>query len=410
MRRFAAAREAESGLQILSFPQLAARLAGGFTQPITPEILEPAIQAALKQKGFKEIESVSELPGMTRAVASALYKVWDADIDLAAYSKDGAPRLQDLAAIELRLRGQLTSATMLPRDLCSAALARVDRALVLLGAVRIENVSWISPLWRRLLNALQGAVPLEWVAPSGADHTWFRGTVKLVDRTNDPARSVIVSCADPRHEAVESLRWVRELLSARSAKPREIAIAAPSPSTWDEHFLGLRANTGLRIHFSHGIPALSVRDGQRCAALADILMRGLSEPRVRRLVALCAGERTELDRLPGSWLQALPRGASLHTLGDWERVLGRMQHIEGAGAIMLPLLGVLARGPESAKEAGASLLRGRSRTIWQTALRAAPPHAIELALQNIRLEDDSDPADSVVGVRRRILRLHRGLG
>lgn len=396
MRRFAAARAGEIGLQIVSFPQLAARLAGGFAQPVAPEILEPAIQAALKQKGFKEIERVSELPGMTRAVARALHKVWDADIDLAAYIKDGAPRLQDLAAIELRLRGQLASATMLPRDLCAAAIARVDRAPVLFGTVRIENISWISPLWRRLLNALQEVLPVEWIAPAGADHTWLRGTVKPLDRTDDLTRSDIVSCADPRHEAVESLRWVRELLSAKSAMPREIAIAAASPSTWDEHFLGLRTNTGLRIHFSHGVPALSMRDGQRCASLADILIRGLSEHRVRRLVALCAGEGTELDRMPAGWLRALPRGASLHALADWERVLCKMQHVEGAGTILLPILGMLGRGPEAAAEVAASLLRGRSRTIWQTALRAAPPHAIELALQTIRLEDDSDPSDSVV--------------
>jgi hypothetical protein len=70
MRRFAAARTAEIGLQIVSFPQLAARLAGGFAHPITPEILEPAIQTALKQKDFKQIGRVSELPGMTRAVCA----------------------------------------------------------------------------------------------------------------------------------------------------------------------------------------------------------------------------------------------------------------------------------------------------------------------------------------------------
>ena len=63
---------------------------------------------------------------------------------------------------------------------------------------------------------------------------------------------------------------------------------------------------------------------------------------------------------------------------------------------LLPLLSTLARGPAAASEAGALFLRGRSRTIWHAALRAAPPHAIELALQSIRLADESDPADSVV--------------
>ncbi len=89
-------------------------------------------------------------------------------------------------------RGFLASDLMGPAHSCNYAAsrlmhrcaARVDRALVLLGPVRIENVSWISPLWHGLLNALQEVVPVEWVAPSGADHTWFRGTVKqLIGQT-----------------------------------------------------------------------------------------------------------------------------------------------------------------------------------------------------------------------------------
>ena len=37
------------------------------------------------------------------------------------------------------------------------------------------------------------------------------------------------SCASPRHEALEALRWARELIANRSARPEEIAIAAASP-------------------------------------------------------------------------------------------------------------------------------------------------------------------------------------
>lgn len=95
----------------------------------------------------------------------------------------------------------------------------------------------------------------------------------------------------------------------------------------------------------------------------------------------------------------MPRGAALLALRDWERVLGKLQASGGAAdaaSVLLPLLRVLARGPAAAAEAGMLLLRGRSRSIWQTALRAAPPHAVELAPQNIRLADESDPADSVV--------------
>jgi hypothetical protein len=56
MRRFAAARANECGLQILSMPQLAARLAGGFTVPVTAEHLEPAIQQALDRGEFTHSE------------------------------------------------------------------------------------------------------------------------------------------------------------------------------------------------------------------------------------------------------------------------------------------------------------------------------------------------------------------
>jgi hypothetical protein len=399
MRRLAAAHAGESGLQIFTLPQLAARLVGGFVQPIAPEILEPAIQCAIGAKGFKELDRVCELPAITRAVARSLQKVWNADIDLAAAERGAAPRLLDLAVIEERVRAQLPPATLLPRDLRSAALARVDRAPVLVGPLRIEGVPWIAPLWRPLLNALCKIVPVEWEAPAIAETLWFAGAAKPFALNETLDKAEIVSCADPHHEVVEALRWVRKLLSMKLAKPSEIAVSAAAPGTWDEHFLALTANTGLRIHFTHGVPALGMRDGQRCAAVADVLVRGLSEQRMRRLVALCTGEGTQLDRLPSGWLGALPRGASLFGLDDWERVLGGLQ-IDGCpievGPVLLPLLRVLAKGPGVALEAGELLLRRRSKTIWQTALRAAPAHAIELTLQNIRLADESDPGDSVV--------------
>jgi hypothetical protein len=95
----------------------------------------------------------------------------------------------------------------------------------------------------------------------------------------------------------------------------------------------------------------------------------------------------------------LPRGASLFGLEDWERAL-RGLRLDGSpievGSVLVPILGVLAKGPSAASEVEALLLRGRSKTIWQTALRTAPAHAIELTLQNIRLADENDPCDSVV--------------
>jgi hypothetical protein len=190
MRRLAAARASESGLQILTLPQMASRLAGGFTYPVTAEQTEPGIQAALDEGGFAELEHVRQLPGMTRAVARALRKAWDADIDLAEIE---GKRVHDLALIEQRMKARLPSAAMTRRDLRNAALARVDHAAALLGPVRIERLSYVAPVWRPLVNALSHVVAVAWEVPDGTDTAWFEGS-----KSRSPSFSRLPSgCACP---------------------------------------------------------------------------------------------------------------------------------------------------------------------------------------------------------------------
>src|SRR5260370_10668976 len=123
MRRHAAARAGECGVQRVTLRQLAARLAGGFLHPVTAELLEPAVQNALNEEGLTELKAVRSLPGITRAVARALRRVWDADIDLTSFVQGGdSSRWSDLALIEKRVSGQLSAGAMLPRDLRTAAL------------------------------------------------------------------------------------------------------------------------------------------------------------------------------------------------------------------------------------------------------------------------------------------------
>jgi hypothetical protein len=352
MRRLAAARAGESGLQILTLPQMAARLAGRFAYPVVAEQMEPGIQAALDEGGFAELEHVRQLPGMMRAVARTLRKAWDADIDLARIEGE---RVHDLALIEERMKARLPSAAMTRGDLRNAALARIDHAATLLGPVRIERLSYVAPVWRPLVNALCRVVAVAWEAPDGADTAWFEGDVEPLVKLQPGAEWVRVSCADPHHEVIEALRWVRNLISAGRAKPSDIAVAAASTAAWDDHFLALAGDAGLRVHFSHGIPALSTRDRQRCAALADVLLHGLSNERVRRLVSLCLGQGGAVDRLPQNWLWDLPRGAALPTLADWQRALEAARRTLPAfdtGNALLPFLALLAniqrRSPGSA--------------------------------------------------------------
>src|SRR5262245_57126041 len=111
MRRITAAKRAETGVQIMTLPQLAARLARGFTRPARSQDLDPAIRMALEAGGFEELESIRELPGMTRSVAWTLARVWDADFTLADHARDNA-RLRDLATIEGRVRTNLPPAVL----------------------------------------------------------------------------------------------------------------------------------------------------------------------------------------------------------------------------------------------------------------------------------------------------------
>jgi hypothetical protein len=394
MRRATAARAGECGLQILNPAQLAARLAGGFRHLATADTIEPAIRQALGEGGFQEIAKVTQLPGMPRAVARTLRKAWHADLNLSERASSGIARIVDLALIAERVKRALPPATLLPADLRDAALARIRYAPALLGPVRIEGMHFVEPVWRPLFNGLCTVVPVEWDAPVKTDTEWFKGQV--LRSTGTAAIPEIVSCADPRHEALEALRWVRELLASGRAKANEIAVCAASTDEWDDHILSLAGLAQLRIHFPHGVTCLSTRDGQRCAALADVLLNGLSQERVRRLFSLARGQGLALDALPRDWM-SVPRGAMLGTAADWKRALNAAAPANGEWqAIVFPLLSVLEKRASGATQAAAAFLRGRSRVLWDMATRSAPADALELTLRTIKVHDERDPGDSVV--------------
>jgi RecB family exonuclease len=396
MQRLLAAREGRVGREILTLPLLAARLAGGFIVPVGTDIMYPAIQAALAAGEFRDIGSVSSLPGMPRAVLQTLHAAWRADIDLSSLPQD-IPRFADLHLLEMRIRERLPAARMLPRDLRDAAMERAALAKVLLGPVTLAGSVDVDPIWRPLLNEIARSTELSWDLPAQAAHAWFEGTIRPRAPVGPAKFSAEVS-ADPKSEVVEALRWVRQLLSSGQVKAEEIAIAATSTQDWDDHFLAYSSNAGLPLHFSHGIPVLSTPDGQACAALADILTSGLSQERVWRLIRRVPG-RPFAKTLPEDWFLAIPRSASLKTLDQWRQAMAAARSHRAAGDlaehILLPILELLARGPAAGREAGQLLLTGASLAMWDEALRSAPAHAIALSLQALRVTDGCDPANSV---------------
>ena len=395
MRRIAAARDGESGIQIMTMPLLAARLAGGFVQPASHPQLLAVIRTALDEGGLRDLEGLRLLPGTPRAVAHTLAKIWQSDVSLTERSREHA-RLADLADIELRVRASLPVGILAPRDMRDTALHRIEHAAAVLGSVELERLGSVSPVWRPLIQALAGRVPVLWSNPGAGDTGWYKGS--LVAQEHSPGAAIAVaSCADPRAEVVEALRWQRELIASGRARPGEIAICAPATGQWDDHFFALAAEAGLPLHFSHGTPALASYDGQTCCALADILLNGLSQTRVRRLLG-----RTGLALLdlPPAWSLGLRRDAALFDVDQWQRALSvatarRTDGVDPRPALM-PLLQLLAKGSEHATQAGERVLSGGARLLWSEALRQAPAKALEYSLQDLRLPDDHDPGTSAV--------------
>ena len=414
--RLAAGRDGRHGLQIMSFEQAAVRLAGGFVRPIDDESLRAAIQAALPTTPMGELESIKALPGMIDAAADTLHKAWRAGIDLAAHAADH-PRLGAIARLEAAVLGQLPFGMMRPLDIVAAATDRIGHASAVLGPMEIIGLTELSPCWRPLLQALTAHIPVQWTAGPRSVPAWLDGTGVTVTRApaQEPGISA-VSAATAYHEAIEAMRWARSLL-ASGVSPSEIAIATASPADYDDHFLALRADANIDLHFVHGVRTVTTREGQAAAALADIAVRGLSQSRLRRLAALC-WDGGPFETLPEGWLRVLPTDAPLSTPGAWNRLLARLTPEDWPdGADHAPALRTavetLAKGPDAASEIGDAFLKGRALAIWRKALLAGPAASIDATLETLKQDDGLEacvcvawmPASALAASPRRFARL-----
>ena len=388
--RLAAGRDSRHGLQLMSFEQAALRLAGGFARSIDDESLRAAIQAVMPSTQMGELESIKALPGMIDAVADTLNKVWHAGIDLAVCAGDH-PRLAAMARLESAVLNQLPPHMMRPLDIVVAATARIAHAFAVLGPMEIVGLTELAPCWRPLLQALTVHIPVQWTAGPRSVPAWLEGTGVTVACASAQAPKISsVSAATAYHEAIEAMRWARSLL-ANGVSPSEIAIATASPADYDDHFLALRADANIDLHFVHGIRTVTTRDGQTAAALADIVVRGLSQSRLRRLAALCRDSRP-FETLPEGWLRVLPTDAPLSTPGAWKRLLERLRPKDWPdGADHVPALRAaveaLAKGPDGAGEIGEAFLKGRALTIWRKALLAGPAASIDATLESLKQDD-----------------------
>src|SRR4029077_11395011 len=101
--RAQAAVASHHGLQALPIEGLAARLAGGFLQPIDPDALKAAVTKALSAD-LGDLDSIKALPGFPSAAAAPLSKSCTAGLNLAELAEtavpEAAPRLAAVARLE----------------------------------------------------------------------------------------------------------------------------------------------------------------------------------------------------------------------------------------------------------------------------------------------------------------------
>ena len=406
--RLEAARNRWHGLQIMTFEQLAARLAGGLTQAVNDDALREAIVAVLPETDLGELDRIKTLPGMTGAAADTLRKAWRAGLDLQARAGEH-PRLQSIASLEAAVLEALPPPMMRPTDLVATGLARLDHAAVLFGPIEIVGITELSPVWRPLLHAIARRVPVRWNAGPRPVPDWLDGAmIEIVrDVAQGPAVST-VSAATSYHEAVEAMRWARQLLASGRAEPADIAIASATPGEYDDHLLALRADANLDLHFVHGVKVTANREGQAAAALADILLRGLSQTRMRRLNTLLRAHAGPFADLPEGWTRILPAGAPLSSPGAWTRLIAGLSAADWPegndhGPALAAIVELLSPGVEAAGDAGETLLTGHAREIWRRALTEGPAASLDLTLETLKQDDGIDPCVSACWMPANVL-------
>lgn len=403
--RTQAAIDAQQGLQLYTMEQLAARLAGGFLEPIDGDALSTAVAATLIRP-LGELDAIKVLPGFRRAAAATLAQAWAAGLDLTeeiAAASDGAAaaRLGSLATLETEVLEHLPKNQLRPRNLVAAALGRVRHARTLFGRIEIRGHTEMSPVWRPLLAAMTQATEIAWIAEARYVPDWLRSTGVLIE-ARAPERPTIrtISCASPTHEVLEALRWARQHL-AQGAAPQEIAIVAASPETWDDHMLALAQAANLPMHFVHGRAVLSTSQGQLAAALAEILLRGFSQTRLTRLVGLLRSQNPRFSALPGDWWRALPEDAPLLDAARWLRAIAGLtpeSFSDGTDhrALLSTIVETLAKGLNAAAEIGELLLRAQARAIWRKALAEGPAAALDVTLGGLRVDDGLEPEAAIL--------------
>ncbi len=239
----------------------------------------------------------------------------------------------------------------MPPDLRDAALSRLRHANAIFGALRLDGILDVDPVWRPLIAALCPRLAMSWITRGDLERGWFPGSIELMPAATPVLGALRGSSGRGGRGAAmgEGLARERDCRRVRSrhrhdggGRLRRIPSCA-----------GARGGPSDLLH--HGLPALDSGDGRACAALADALLRGPTQERMRRLLRLVS-----VDGVPTDWSRGLPRGALLAESERWRRALteagaaiswGPVAHLASAPRAHVRLLGMTVRDwPRSASE------------------------------------------------------------
>ena len=213
----------------------------------------------------------------------------------------------------------------------------------------------LEPVWQGLLTDLARHVPVVWDAGPREAPAWLDGDsyhcpnsppggsdrrdAELRDGPARGDRGVALGKGTARQRARRGRRtW-------RSPPPR----LEPTTTSW-------RPPLPTRICRCTSPTAgarSTTRDGQAAAALADILVHGLSQDRVRRLIALapCRARRCPpCPRVGGTCCRKVR--PSIRRCGGGRSSPRRGELAKPVEMVLMPVIDLLHRGPEAAEQAG----------------------------------------------------------
>ncbi len=380
-----------NGATAMAIEHVAARLAGGLLQMIDMVTLREIVSAVLPEVDMGELQAISSMPNMAQAASRSLMKFWMSGVD--PISVAHLPRMQALFALEEAVLERMPANLKRPTDLRDMAVARAQFTSMIFGRVEIKNMTDLHPVWQPLVIAMaknhQPGLPMIWNAGPRPVPEWVKSICEVKTTPASGIKPTAQTVANARHEVVEAIRWLRQRL-ANSSNPGSLAIATTSTSTYDDLFVAAAAEADIKIHFVHGKSAIHTEEGQAAAALADLLLRGLSQKRVRRLIELAGRKAPLLGALPFNWSSALKPDAALTTLKRWQDALKRPKDVEIA-KVLLPVIELLDTGIQNAGAIGRGLLPFDALNIWERALRDGPAEALDSTIRAIRVKDNVSP-------------------